>query len=209
MIHKHKYFFDFAKEELWLAKMSENGYALCSVNCFGKYTFLNAEPEKRDYRIDYRVFNHLNDFQEYCTLFEDSGWKHVWGTKNSGSQYFLKIREDASNDIFSDAASKAGRYKRFCSMWLSLFLTFFSLFVAQFITNHYNATAFTNPKALYLTPGLWSMRGFRFWRAFLFETPFAIGRGFLWVLFLVLLVVCAISFLKAFLLYRRFIKENR
>lgn len=208
MIHKHKYFLDFAKEELWLAKMSEDGYTFCSVNYFGNYTFLNTQPEKKDYRIDYRVFNHFSDFQDYCTLFEDSGWKHVWGTKNSGSQYFLKIREDASDDIFSDAASKAGRYKRLYSVWLSMLATFLPLFVALFMTNHYNATAFTNPKALYFTPGLWSMTGFRFWRAFLFETPFAVGRGFLWVLFLAVLLFYLISFLRAFTLYRHFCKDN-
>jgi hypothetical protein len=204
---KYKLFFDFTKEELWLSKMSEDGYALISVSSFGKYTFQKIEPRKYNYRIDYRVFSRTNDFQDYSSLFEDSGWKHLWGRKNSGSQYFVQLKDNASNDIFSDSASKAGRYRRFYSMWLSLLMTFFPIFVAILMTNQYNITAFTNPKALYYTPGLWDMSGVGFWKAFLFETPFAVGRGFIWLLFLAVLLFYFGSFLRAFLLYRRYLKN--
>lgn len=203
----HKLFFDFAKEEDWLSKMSEKGYALISANNFAKYTFQEIEPRKYNYKIDYRIFKNSNDLLDYCALFEDSGWKHLWGTKNSGSQYFVRINDNASNDIFSDLSSKAGRYRRLYCMWLSLLASFFPIFIAIFMTNHYKATAFTNPKMLYYTPGLWDMSGFKFWRAFLFETPFAIGRGFIWLFFLVLLIFCFIAFMKSFLLYRRNLKE--
>lgn len=206
---KHKLFFDFTKEEEWLSKMSENGFALISVNSFAKYTFQKVEPRKYNYKIDYRLFKSSNDLLDYCALFEDSGWKHIWGTKNSGSQYFVRLNDNASDDIFSDSASKAGRYRRLSCMWLSLLTAFFSMFVALFMTNHqYLATAFTNPEALYYTPGLWGMNGVEFWRAFLFETPFAIGRGFMWLLYLLILIFYFIAFLKSFLLYRRYLKET-
>ena len=39
---------------------------------------------------------------------------------------------------------------------------------------------FINPKELYLTPGLWDLEGISFWFYFLFETPFALLRGFAW-----------------------------
>lgn len=204
---KHKLFFDFAKEEQWLSDMSENGYELISIDGFGKYTFHMVECIRNNYRIDYRTFKSENDFQDYCSIFEDSGWKHRWGTKNSGSQYFVQSKADAPNDIFSDAASKAGRYKRFYSMWLSLLASFIPIFVALIMTNQYKLSAFTNPQALYFTPGLWDMEGIRFWRAFLFETPFAFGRGFMWVLMLAILVFYFIAFLKAFVLYRHYLNK--
>lgn len=203
---EYKMFFDYTKEEHWLSDMSEKGYALISTGRLGKHTFQKTEPQKYIYRIDYRDFKNTSDFEDYRTLFEDSGWMHLWGTKNSGTQYFVQIRENALNDVFSDAASKAGRYKRLYSMWLSLTTTFLPILVALYMTSQYKLTALTNPKALYLTPGLWEMSGWRFWRAFLFETPFAFGRGFMWLLFLIIIALYFAAFLKAFILYRRYSK---
>lgn len=205
---QYKCFFDFAKEEQWLSEMAENGFAVTNVNCCGKYTFQKIVPQKYDYRIDYRVFKNLRDFQDYCTLFEDSGWMHLCGTKNSGSQYFVQIGANALSDIFSDSASKAGRYKRFSDMWLSLFCCFIPIFTALFTTNVIKMSAFTNPKALYYTPGLWNRKGIDFWRAFLFETPFAIGRGFMWLIVLLALLLYLYYYLRAFLLYRHYSKES-
>ncbi len=204
---KYKMFFDFAKEERWLSEMSQSGYALVSINWLGRYTFQQTEPRKFNYRVDYRVFQNAADFQEYRSLFEDSGWKHICGAKSTGAQYFVQMREDATDDIFSDAASRAGRYKRLSAMWLSLFTAFIPVAVVLGTTNPYGITAFTNPKALYFTPGLWQMTGTRFWRAFLFETPFAAGRGFLWLIVLAVLVFYLVAFLKARLLYRRYLEE--
>jgi len=36
------------------------------------------------------VFNSKSEFNDYVTLFEDTGWKHVYGTFYSGSQYFCQ-----------------------------------------------------------------------------------------------------------------------
>lgn len=51
------------------------------------YKFGSMEPEDVTVRIDYRIFKSKEDFVDYCTLFEDSGWKHLAGNKNSGVQY--------------------------------------------------------------------------------------------------------------------------
>ena len=51
-------------------------------------------------------------------MFEDSGWKHLAGSKSSGNQYFLKLRDSCTVDIFSDERSRAGRYKRVANAWL-------------------------------------------------------------------------------------------
>ena len=58
-------------------------------------------------KIDFRKFRRTDDFIDYCTMFEDSGWKHLAGTKSSGIQYFKRIDDAAGDDIFSDNNSKA------------------------------------------------------------------------------------------------------
>lgn len=203
---KHKCFFDFEKEERWLAEMSAKGFLFQSVNAFGKYSFLMAEPHEYVYRVDYRTFKNESDFADYCALFEDSGWKHLSGSKNSGNQYFVKIKEDAADQIFSDSASIAGRYRRYCSMWATMFSTFVPLFVAVFAVNYQNLSAVRDFKSLYYTPGLWSMTGSRFWGAFLFETPFVIFRNFSWVIMIILLLITLLFYVRSYLRYRRCIK---
>lgn len=64
-------------------------------------------------------------------MFEDSGWKHIAGSQHSGTQYFLKIREDCTEDIFSDAHSRVGRYKRIAGMWLTMAIIYLPLLVTN------------------------------------------------------------------------------
>lgn len=204
----YRCFFDFAREERWLADMARQGYALSEITCLGRYTFQPSDGTGLVYRMDYRVFGRTDDYGEYLALFEDSGWRHLRGSKSSGVQYFVQSKEGAPEDIFSDKASRAGRYQRLSAMWLSLFAAFVPIVVALAMTNAYGLAAFTSPKALYLTPGLWQMSGARFWAAFLFETPFAVGRGFSWVLVLLPLILYLIAFLKSRQLYRQYLKDQ-
>lgn len=198
---KIKFFVDYNKEEKWLTEMAKKGYQLDNV--FIQYSFHIAKPEDATVRIDYRIFKNENDFLDYCTLFEDSGWKHIAGSKCSGTQYFKKIRENSEDDIFSDAISKAGRYKRLSGMWIKLVTFYFPILIALISTGSINIDAMRNPKLLYLTPGLWEMTGIKFWRHFLFETPFAISRGFIW-LFIPLMMVLYLCFsIKAKILYNK------
>lgn len=116
-MHKYKFFIDFEKEEQWLQQMAKDGYHLKNT-LFG-YQFQRGKPEEAIIKIDFRKFKKKDDFIDYCTLFEDSGWQHLAGTKNSGIQYFKKIDATAGDEIFSDDNSKATRYKRYAIHFLN------------------------------------------------------------------------------------------
>jgi len=107
MMRKFKFFSDCDKEEKWLSEMLQEGYELESVS-FG-YKFHSIKQEKTTIRIDYRTFKKNEDFIDYCNLFEDSGWKHLVGSKRSQVQYFKNIGENNEENIFSDSISKAGK----------------------------------------------------------------------------------------------------
>ncbi len=199
-----KCFIDYTKEEKWLNEMAKKGYQLIN-NSFG-YNFKKVIPEDITYRIDYRTFKSQKDFIDYCTLFEDLGWTHVSGTKSSGNQYFKKISTSSDDDIFSDNISKASRYKRVSNIWLTMALCYFTI-LCSFITNgSIKFEAFINPKVLYYTPGLWDKSGLAFWKSFLFETPFALGRGFLWLIFPICIALYIYFTLKASKLYKETLK---
>lgn len=196
---KFRVFINFDKEEQWLSQMAAQGYELTKVS-FG-YTFRKAAPASEQIRIDYRNFKNQQDFVDYITLFEDSGWKHIAGTKNSGVQYFKQIGSHSSSEIFSDHLSKAGRYKQASNMWLTLAVVFFPILIAN---NQplFDWSVILHPKQFYLTPGLWEMTGAKFWRAFLFETPFAIFRGYTWLFILICILTYAWFAYKSWRLYK-------
>src|SRR5690625_6178717 len=77
--------------------------------------------------------------------------------------------------------SKAARYQRFAKMCFELAVAFIPVLVVFFIADIIDFNAFVNPKALYLTQDLWDKTGSDFWSAFLFETPFALMRGIIWL----------------------------
>ncbi|MCJ8012150.1 DUF2812 domain-containing protein [Paenibacillus sp. KQZ6P-2] len=193
---KMKFFTNFDREEQWLNEMARQGNVLIRRKPFG-YEFAQVPPENANFRMDYRTFKSRQDFEDYKALFEDSGWTHVAGTKSSGSQYFKQTRAEGSEDIFSDVDSKAARYKRFSDMWFSLACCFVPLFAALIATDAIKLSAFLNPKELYYTPGLWDMSGGEFWRALLFETPFAFFRGFSWLVIPVMIVAYSVFAYKA------------
>src|SRR5699024_9634517 len=99
-MYKFKFFLDFEKEEQWLQKMASQGYHLTSI--FLGYRFKKGEPETATIRKDFRRFENKEDFLDYQALFEDSGWKHLAGTKNSGDQYIKKIDETKMETIRKD-----------------------------------------------------------------------------------------------------------
>lgn len=200
-MRKLKCFINYDKEEQWLNSMAIKGYQLKDVS-FG-YKFHVKEPEDTIIRIDYRTFKNNKDFIDYCTLFEDSGWKHIAGTKSSGTQYFKKTNKSSEDDIFSDAASKAGKYKRVSDMWSTLAVCYFPIFLAMVNNKNIDINAMLNPKLLYYTPGLWESTGLQFWRKFLFETPFALMRGFAWVLFPIAIVLFLSFSIKARSMYHK------
>ena len=119
---KLKFFSDFQKEEKWLEAMAAQGWQFKGYSLF--HIFEPAQPQQVNIRIDYREFENQHDFEDYCSLFADSGWRHIVGTIDSGSQYFMRMDGDSNEDIFSDSASRAGRYKRMANTWLLLACVF-------------------------------------------------------------------------------------
>jgi len=207
---KHKLFIvNLKKEEEWLERWRQKGYRLTGVRPgLGRYTFEPVEggafvPKTR---TDFRLFKGKSEFEDYLALFEDCGWRHLYGTKSGGAQYFVQLRPDADSDIFSDTASRATRYKRLSDFWLETVCLYIPLLIAFQVSGAFDLNKMLHPKQLYLTPGLWELTGFSFWRAFLFETPFALGRGFAGVLFLLILLLYAWFGLKALYWYRKEIK---
>ncbi|MBE9914673.1 DUF2812 domain-containing protein [Paenibacillus donghaensis] len=192
---KFKFFTDFDREERWLNEMARAGYVLAGKTF--AYEFAEVQPQEANYRMDYRNFKTAQDFEDYRALFEDSGWKHIAGTKRSGYQYFKQISGQADGDIFSDADSKAGRYRRIADMWSSLACCYIPLFMVFMLNGTVNMTAVMNPKVLYYTPGLWERSGVDFWKAFLFETPFALLRGFSWMVIPLMILVYFVFWAKA------------
>jgi hypothetical protein len=199
-----KFFLDFEKEEHWLNEMALSGYELIGKSV--GYRFQKVNPQDMNIKMDYRTFKKQSDFEDYKALFEDSGWQHISGTKRSGLQYFKKVKETASDDIFSDGVSKASRYKRLSEMYITLAFLYVPLFIALITSGSIDVSSFLNPKLLYYTPGLWEETGASFWRAFLFETPFAVMRALTWWLFPVTIVLFLIVALKAKWKYSQTIK---
>lgn len=97
-----------------------------------------------------------------------------------------KKEDDDQNEIFSDRQSKSNYYKRLMdySFMLGMLCLFFSYLLYK-------------DSGLYLTNGLWSMKGALFWIAFLFETPFVLLRS----LPALMVILFGSSFYKAYRKY--------
>lgn len=197
---KIRMFLRFEKEEKWLEKMAAKGWLLRGTGLC--YRFQKTEPGERTIKLDFRYFKSARDFTEYRTLFADSGWQHLAGSRWSGTQYFLKSRADSTEDIFSDRLSQASRYQRAADMGLCCAMAFLVLFLTMVSNEQIDSAAFFQPKQWYFTPGLWELEGVSFWWAFLFESPFAIMRGVGWLLPLLFMVFYGVCAMKAHLIYR-------
>lgn len=201
---KFRIFLRLDKEEKWLEHMASQGWLLVSKSWC--YDFQKVDPENQTIRIDYRIFKSQKDFSDYCMLFEDSGWHHIAGNRNSGTQYFRKISASGTEDIFSDTLSRAGRYKRISDMWLSAVIPLVPLLTV--LINEESLNYLFTPREWYFTPGLWELEGPSFWYAFLFETPLAVGRGAGWCLLVIAIIFYCIFAIKSRLLYRSAISSN-
>lgn len=198
------FFLDFEKEERWLNKMGKRGYLLVDKQV-GIYHFRKSE-NIMNIKIDYRNFSKKSDYEDYLTLFEDGGWKRIVGSMKSGVQYFQRVNHEATDDIFSDEISKASRYQRLYRKHLTLLSSFLPFLVVLFMSGAINVESMLNPKSLYYTPGLWEATGFSFWRAFLFETPFALARGYLGPFLALLALLYILLSIKGLMKYHKRIK---
>lgn len=205
-MRKWKLFFNLDKEEKWLNEMAQQGFVLSGKNF--KYEFNHVSDQENLIKIDYRTFKSKKDLEDYILLFEDSGWEHLAGDKSSGKHYFMKKNANATDDIFSDQRSKAERYKRMADGWLAAATVYVPIVIVFIQTNVIRLDSLLNPKSLYLTPGLWDLSGSSFWRAFLFETPFALGRGFAWTIFPIFIILHVVFAIKARIEYKKVTSDN-
>ena len=203
---KIKFFLDFEKEEKWLNKMEQNGYSFEKKSLF--YYFTKTDSSDGVIKIDYRHFKLYKDFADYISMFEDSGWKHISGTKSSGTQYFRLIDKEKNEDIFSDERSRAGRYKRISDMWLTCETIFIASFIILASQGMVEIQNFFHPKEWYLTPGLWELEGFSFIWAFLFETPFALFRSCLWLFCILFAILYGVFAIRSSLTYKKCVREE-
>lgn len=194
---KFKVFVDISKEEKYLNEMANKGYFLEKYSSFGRYHFLEGKPEDLYYRVDYRVFKKKDDFDNYVSLFEDAGWKHVYGTYQSGSQYFLPKSPDSTEDIFSDIESKAGRYLRFIQAARFCSVSFIIALIIILISVNFNLS-----ELIFLTPELWGKQGDEFWRTFWLEIPFVMLRIIPPILLIISTVIYSIWAIQAKKLYK-------
>ena len=182
---KIKSFFDIEKEEKWLNEQLRYGYRCTNISGLGIYTFEKTD-KRYVMRMDYQDYLPKEQFEDYKGIYEDFGWSCIKGSQR-GLQYWQK-EVDNQNEIYSDRQSESSYYKRVMNYTSSFFIL--SLLFSYMIYKD---------SGLYLTEGLWDMKGALFWKAFLFETPFALLRSCP----ALLTIFFASSFYKA---YRKYLK---
>ncbi|UTH13119.1 DUF2812 domain-containing protein [Macrococcus equipercicus] len=186
-----KWFLDPMKQEEWLNHILAQGYYLTKKSALDKYTF---QKTKEDFviRLDYRDHFSAKDYNEYLILHEDMGWELVSGSRLTGIHIWQRIR--SGNDVLnSDSFSRVQYCKRmmnYTGMMALLFLFYFYLGAP-----HLNK--------IFLTPGLWDMPREWFWKAFLFELPFALMR----ISFPVLLIIFIFFFSNSYYKFYKLKKE--
>lgn len=181
---KFKTFIDIEKEEQWLNEQLKKGYRCTSISGLGFYTFEKTD-KRYVMRLDYQDSLSNRKFKEYKAIFEDFKWMYINGPWLSGIQYWQKEMTDY-NEIFSDRQSKGNYYKRLMGYSFGLGILFLV----------YSYMLYKD-SGLYLADGLWSMEGSLFWKALLFETPFALLRS----LPALMVVFFVSSFYKAYRKY--------
>ncbi len=111
------------KEEKWLESMAAEGWRLESAAPY-VYYFRKSTPEKVVIRLDYKLTTE-KDYQEYLTLFRDTGWELVVTFAN---WHYFRFHAQAGEtpEIYNTDRAKAQKYRR-------LLLTFIPFFPIYFI----------------------------------------------------------------------------
>jgi hypothetical protein len=90
--------------------MSGQGLHLATVSPFGLYHFRKGKPSKYVYRLDFQSLK-SKDRDSYLQLFADAGWEHV-GDMGGWVYFRHEVNGTEIPEIFSDLASKIGKYQR-------------------------------------------------------------------------------------------------
>lgn len=185
-MNKYRLFVDPEKEEMWINRIQQDGYRLVSNTLDFIYTFEETD-EKYITRTDYQNHMSKEKYDEYLNIHEEFGWEHIRGGRFGMTQQIWSKIEDGNDTLFSDRDSKINFYKRQMNFTGSLaFLFLIYSFIFEPVTGN----------NLFLTSGLWDMQGTEFWRAFLFELPFAIMRFLPAILFPIAAVLFFVSYYK-------------
>ncbi|WCN39167.1 DUF2812 domain-containing protein [Aneurinibacillus uraniidurans] len=187
---KFKWFVDIRKEEAWLNEQLKKGYELVKVSSLGYYQFQKTTDTNQVIKLDCQKHWTKEKLETYIDLYEEFGWKHVAGSRFSSVHYWIK-EQDGHDELFSDSPSAGAMLHRMASYYFMMFAALLIL-----IPSEGGKLLYLNPKAAYLTPGLWERQGSHFVQSFLFETPFAFMRfGSTWLL-IIMTVFFAIKYTK-------------
>lgn len=162
------------------------------MSFFGNYYFEKTN-ESHIVRLDYQEIYSRQKMNDYLALYESFGWEHVHGYRGGCTKQYWMKAGDGTEVLFSDRESLSNYYKRWLKFLDALLLVYFALFVTNLTQNHYS-------RDIFLTPGLWDMEGAQFWRAYLFEFPFAVMRFLGYYLYFILLI-------PLFVVYHQFKKK--
>lgn len=111
---RFKFFFadQDVEQEQWLRAMALKGLHLKKLNLLQLWTFEKGAPADMVYRVDFNAHEAKTDYRK---LMEDAGWERA--ACLTGWQYW---RTAAVNghlpEIFTDAKSKAGKFKRLMTL---------------------------------------------------------------------------------------------
>ncbi|MGF7533932.1 DUF2812 domain-containing protein [Bacillus mexicanus] len=178
-----KMFFDIEKEEQWLNEQLQKGYRCTNISGLGIYTFEKTD-KRYVIRLDYQDYLSKKKLLEYKGIYEDFSWSYINGFWFNGIRYWQKQSDD-QNEIFSDRQSKCNYYKRLMNYPLS-----FGVLCLAVSYRPYKDSGIYHE-------GLWSMKGALFWKAFIFETPFALLK----LLPALMAILFGISFYKVYRKY--------
>ncbi|WP_165981106.1 DUF2812 domain-containing protein [Macrococcus lamae] len=186
-----KLFLDPMKEEQWINSILRQGYRLDKKSALCYYTFTETN-DAYIVRTDYQDYLTVKDYTEYKLIHHDLGWDLIRGNRIEGLHIWEKLI-DGNDELNSDDQSKLSYFKRMMNYTSAMIFIFLFILV------------FNYPKLneLFLTPGLWEMKGSLFWKAFLFELPFVLLRQS----FFIVIAIDAYVFFRSYNRYKKFKDE--
>lgn len=117
---KFRFYFDKDKEEQWLNKMCQKGWAMIGFY-MGVYTFQPCEPGKYIYQIDMpgeigKDSIRSRKREQYVEFVEETGAEHIcdWGWW----AYFRKEAAQGEFKLYTDKESQLALYKRIQKLFL-------------------------------------------------------------------------------------------
>ena len=126
---KYRFYLDYDKEEKWINKMAGEGWHLTKC-ILGRFVFTKGEPGAFIYRNEFISGMSRKEREEYFEILKESGVTII--NEFGGWIYMKRAAAEGPFEIYTDAKSKIGYYKRMLNIFLLLFIinawTGFSVF---------------------------------------------------------------------------------